>query len=954
MKKSLISILFIFFAFNVLVAKEFTITGTILDKSQEKPLKSASISVHNIRDSSVVKGDYSDKNGKFKIENLQLGGYFVKINFIGFKPFTQEVRPMGKELVDLGIITLEPDAVQMKSVEVVDNMVRAEIKGDTTEFNSKAFKTRPNAEAEELVKKIPGVQIESSGNIKAHGEDVKEVLVNGRQYFGEDPMMAMKNIPAEVIDRVQIFDKMSDQAQFTGFDDGSRFKAMNLITKGKILSYGKVYGGFGAGNLDQENFDNKYTAGGSLTLIRDQARLSILGMSNNINQQNFNFQDIIGLFGSGGRVPPGGQRIFQRYGGGSSQFIQRPSGHGPFSSFGDFFVGNLGGLTTTHAAGLNYVDQYGTNFKVNLSYFLNFVDNENEEQLNRQYYILSDTNYFYKQVSDNITKNFNQRFNGRIEWMIDSSNSILFRPNGNIQNTDFTYNQGGVNSGSLASANANIFRINDVSSVTNSDYSAYNISNETLFRHKFAKKGRTASISLNNRFNKNNGDSYLDSYTSDYIATVINDSLQQLNNSVTDGFSHSGNLVFTEPIGDSSQLSINYNADFSRNNEDKALYQYDELTGKYTYLDSSLSNFAVSNNFSQKFGLGYRLDWKEFELNATLNYQVTSFENDKTIVNPITIKRNYQNFIPFIRLSYKFSRTTDLRVHFSTNTRVPTISQLSPVVDNSNPLRINTGNPELDQEYSYNLFARFFTIFNENRNNFFLMNYFSYTDNYISNQTLITRSDTSVNGYNVMKGAQIIIPGNFGRQLTNRTFSTFSMPLDFIKSTLNFNAGFTYTETPGLVNNITNKTVNYAYTTGLDINSNISDKIDFSIGLNATINDVRNSVQKVLNTTYYNTTSFARFNWTFWQSFFLSLDFNYLYTTGYSDGYNQNLFITNFGLGNRAIYKNNFDLKFQVFDLFDQTKSISRNVTDAYFEDINSLALKRYGLLTLTYYIRPF
>jgi hypothetical protein len=945
MKRTIFSILIVFFAFNALFAKDFTLIGTIIDKSQDKPLKSASITVYSIKDSSVVKGDYSDKDGKFKIENLPMGGYYVKINFVGYKLHTEGVRPMGNELVDLGKINLEPDAVQMKQVEVVDNMIRAEIKGDTTEFNSKAFKTKPNAEAEELVKKIPGVQIESSGNIKAHGEDVKQVLVNGKQYFGEDPMMAMKNIPAEVIDRVQIFDKMSDQAEFTGFDDGSRFKAMNLVTKGNILSYGKIYGGYG--------YEDKYTAGGSLTLIKNEARLSILGMSNNINQQNFNFQDIIGLFGSGGRLPPGGNRYLQR--GGGSQFYQRPGGgHGPSSSFGDFFVGSLSGLTTTHAAGLNYVDQFGDNLKITSSYFLNYTDNKNEELLNRQYYIEGDTSYFYKQVSDNVTKNFNQRFSGRIEWKIDSLNSLLIRPNGNLQNTDYVYNQAGVNSGALVSDTSG-FRLSDANSITNSDYSAYNISNETLFRHKFETKGRTLSLSINNRFNKNNGDSYLDSYTSDYFTQIVlNDSLNQLNNSINDGYAHSGNLMYTEPIGDSSQLSLSYNADYSVNNEDKSLFRYDETTGRYNILDSTLSNFAVSNTFNQKVGLGYRFEWDKFELNATLNYQMASFENDKTINNPFIIKRNYNNLLPFVRLSYHFNKASDLRMHFSASTKIPTISQLSPVVNNSNPLQITTGNPGLGQELNYSIFTRFFTIFNENRNNFFLMTYFSYTDNYISNQTIMTRSDTVVNGYNVMNGAQLIVPANFGRQLTSRTYSTISTPLDFIKSTLNFNAGFTYTETPGLINKVSNKTQTNAYTSGLDLNSNISDKIDFSIGISATANDVTNSVQQALNNTYYNVTSFARVNWTIWNGFFVSLDLNHLYTTGYSDGYNQNLFITNFGFGNRAIYKNNFDIKFQVFDIFDKTKNISRNVTDAYFEDLRSLSLKRYGLLTVSYYIRPF
>ncbi len=222
---------------------------------------------------------------------------------------------------------------------------------------------------------------------------MKEVLVNGKQYFGDDPTMAMKNIPAEVIDKVQIFDKMSDQAEFTGFDDGSRYKAMNLVTKGTILSYGKLYGGYG--------YQDKYSVGGSLTFIRDDARLSLLGMSNNINQQNFNFQDIIGLFGSGGRVGPGGRRPPS----GSSQFIQRPiGGHGPGGSFADFFVGNFGGITTTHALGMNFVNKL-TAFWILQQAILSIIQiMKISSNLNRQYYVEGDTSYFYKQISDNLRK----------------------------------------------------------------------------------------------------------------------------------------------------------------------------------------------------------------------------------------------------------------------------------------------------------------------------------------------------------------------------------------------------------------------------------------------------------------------------------------------------------------------------------------------------------------------
>lgn len=945
MKKSIIFAIFLCLNTFNLFSKDFTLTGTIFDKTTDKPLESATVSVHSLKDSSIIKGEYTNRDGKFKIENIPMGGYFVKITYVGYKTIFENVRPMGKDLVDIGKLNLEPDAVMMKSVVVTDDMVRAEIKGDTTEFNSKAFKTQPNAQTDELVKKIPGVQIESSGNIKAHGEDVKEVLVNGKQYFGDDPTMAMKNIPADVIDKVQIFDKMGEQAQFTGIDDGSRYKAMNLITKGNLFTYGKVYAGYGS--------DDRYTSGGSLNFFKGDMRLSILGMSNNINQQNFNFQDIIGIFGQGGRM--GGPRPNFSPGMAQQIFSQRPQGFGGFSPFGNFFVGNLSGITQTHAAGVNFVNQFGTDLSVTASYFVNYTNNDNNQNLNRQYYVQGDSSFYYNQYSDNTAKNLNQRFSGRIEWKIDSLNSVIIRPNGSLQNTKYNYDQLGTNLSTLTLTNTIKDTSNTANSLTNSDYNAYNISNETLIRHRFGTPGRTISLDINNSFVNNKGNSYLDSYYSNYLAqSMLYDTLNQLNNTVRSGYTHNGNLMYTEPVTDSSQLSLSYFIERSYNNEDRALYNYNQTTQLYSILDSSLSNFADTKTTNQKVGLGYHFDYKNIDINANLNYQLTNFENNKTEVNPYLIQRKYENLLPSLRLRYSFSKTSDLRAFFNTSLTIPSVSQLSPVIDNSNPLQITTGNPDLTQQISYTLFTRYFTILNDNRSSFFIMAYYALTDNYISNQTFMTKQDTVVNGYNIVKGAQLIIPANFDKSITARTFTTYSLPIDFIKSTLNLNLGVTFSETPGKVNGIQNITDNYAYTTGIDLNSNISPEIDYSIGFNGTLNKIQNQVQRALNGNYYNITSYARLNWTIWKGFFISLDFNYLYSSGYSDGFNQDLFITNLGIGNRALYKNNFDLKFQVFDVFDKTKSISRNVTDSYFEDVQSLTLRRYGIFTLTYYLRPF
>ncbi len=944
MKKTILIVCAIFFAAIDIYSQTYSLEGTVIDKQTDKPLKSASVSVHRKRDSLLIKGDVTDKDGKFKIENIEHKNLYIKINFVGYKPLFKDVKFESEPKINLGKLYLDIDVVQMKSVQVVDDMVRAEIKNDTTEFNTKAIKTQPNAEAEELIKKIPGVQVDrQTGSVKAQGEDVKEVLVNGRQYFGDDPMMAMRNLPADVIDRVQIFDKMSDQAQFSGFDDGSRYKAMNLITKGGVLVFGKLYGGYG--------YQDKYTAGGNVNWMTNTARVSIIGMSNNVNQLNFNFQDILGIFGSGGgggsRSHGPSNQVRQRIFSTGTQFMRPPAGGGPFGSLSDFFVGNLNGLTSTHAVGINYTDLYAEQLQLNMSYFLNYTDNENDENLQRRYFIQNDNDYLYNQSTMNNTKNLNHRINGRIEWNLDSNTRLIIRPNGSIQTADSRYSLLG---NSITDLNQ---LLNNQDSKTNSEYGGYNFSNETTLMEKFDKKGRTLSLSVRNQFNKNDGDYYLNSYYNEFLQQ-FSDTLNQYNKSLRNGASHRGELTYTEPLDTNMQLSLTYEPSITNDKEDRALYKFNITEKDYNIIDSSLSNYSIAQTTNHRIGMGYRFNSTFVDFNINLNYQVSNLSNEKQKIFPYTIEKNYFNWIPRAFFNFKLSDKSSIRAHFSVSTQSPSVTQLSPVVNNSNPLQISTGNPNLNQSVNYNFFTRYFGIFNNNRSNYFLMFNISKTDNYISNITFFAPKDTIINNYNVIKGTQVSIPQNFGSAYSARSFTTLSVPVDLIKSTLNLNGGFSYTEAPGLINNLDNISKTYTYNLGFDLNSNISPEIDFSVGTSALYNLMRNNVRSTFNGEYYNIISYARINWTFWKTFFVSLDLNHRYSTGYSSGYNQDLFITNLTLGNRAIFNNNFDVRLQIFDLFDQTRSISRNITDAYFEDINSLALRRYGMLAITYYLRPF
>lgn len=944
MKKTILITIAILFAFIDVYSQNYSIEGIVIDKQTDKPLKSASVSVHRKRDSLLLKGDVTDKDGKFKIENIEHKNIYIKINFVGYKPLYKDVKFENESKINIEKLYLDLDFVQMKSVQVVDDMVRAEIKNDTTEFNTKAIKTQPNAEAEELIKKIPGVQVDrQTGSVKAQGEDVKEVLVNGRQYFGDDPMMAMRNLPADVIDRVQIFDKMSDQAQFSGFDDGSRYKAMNLITKGGTLLFGKLYGGYG--------YQDKYTAGGNVNIMTSTSRLSVIAMSNNVNQLNFNFQDILGIFGSGSSSGGGGHRpsnqVRQRIFSTGSQFMRPPSGGGPFGSLSDFFVGNLNGLTTTHAVGANYTDIYAQQLQVNFSYFVNYTDNENDEELWRQYFIKTDTNSLYNQSTMNNTKNLNHRINGRVEWNLDSNSRLIIRPNGSIQSADSRYSLLG------KSITDTDLLLNNQDSRTSSEYGGYNFSNETVFMQRFANKARTISLSIRNQFNKNDGDYYLNSFYNE-ISKQFSDTLNQYNNSLRNGATHRGEFTYTEPLDTNMQLSLTYEPSITYDNEDRSLYKFNIIENNYSIVDSSLSNYSIAETSTHRLGLGYRLNSKFVDFNFNLNYQISNLTNEKQKIYPYTIEKNYYNFIPRAFFNFKLSDKSSIRAHFSISTQSPSVTQLSPVVNNSNPLQIITGNPNLNQQVVYNFFTRYFGIFNNNRSNYFLMFNISRTNDYISNITFFANKDTIINNYKVIKGTQVSTPQNFGVSYTARSFTTLSVPIDFIKSTLNTNGGFSYTEAPGKINGVDNLSKTYSYNLGFDLNSNISPEIDFSVGTSALYNVMRNNVRNTFNGEYYNLISYARINWTFWNSFFVSFDLNHRYSTGYSSGYNQDLFITNVTLGNRAIYNNNFDVRLQIFDLLDQTKSISRNITDAYFEDINSLTLRRYGMLAVTYYLRPF
>ena len=505
--RTFISIVFLLVA-QIAFTQEFRISGILLNADDQQPLVGATVKLISLQDSSQFKYTASGMAGDFEFTKLNKGSYMLDISYVGFERHRQTVSAGGKT-ENLGKIIIHPSLTNLKEVDISGTAIRAEQKGDTTQYNSSAFKVSQDATTEDLIKKMPGITIEN-GTVKAHGEDVKKVLVDGKQFFGDDPSVTLKNLPAEVVDKIQVFDKLSDQAAWTGFDDGNSKKTINIVTKnGKNTGqFGKFSAGYGT--------DDRYMLGANINFFKGARRITLLGMSNNVNQQNFSADDVLGSTG-GGR----GQGGPMRRGGGG----------------GGFQAGPQSGIFSTNALGFNYTNVWGTKLTLNASYFWNNGTSNNNTITNRQYVLGGDANQYYNELSQSKTINTNHRVNMRIEYSLDTNNSFILTPRLSLQDNNSTSFLDGKTSSLPEFILSNL--VNSTLNNNKSNGIGYNFNNDLLYRHRFAKKGRTISINASTGVNNRNRDNYVNSLSVNYLQVHgnANDTMDQKANSLTNGLS---------------------------------------------------------------------------------------------------------------------------------------------------------------------------------------------------------------------------------------------------------------------------------------------------------------------------------------------------------------------------------------------------------------------------------
>lgn len=916
MLKVLLTPLFIFVFTALSFAQSNQIMGKVTDMNSAKAMQGATVQLLLQADSVVLQTKVSDAQGNFIFNNVPNNSFIVTISSLDYQQLVSFVT-LNNNSKDLGTLKLMQQGKDLEAVVIVGRAPAATQIGDTTQLSASQYKVNPDATTEDLLKKMPGITVDKNGTVTAQGEAVKKVTVDGKDFFGDDASAALKNLPSSVVDKIQVFDRLSDQAQLTGIDDGNSVKSINIVTKSGIKNgqFGRIYAGYGT--------DERYSAGGNMSLFKGDRRISFVANFNNINQQNFGSQDLLGLTGSSG----GGGG----YGGGG----------------GDFIVGQSNGISQTNALGINYSDKFGKKVELSGSYFFNNSNNNNQSLTTTQ--TIAD-NQFNKQNSFSETENTNHRLNLKLDYKLDSNNFISIRPRLSIQNNN-----------SMSSSTVNTYKnladsINNSTSQRTNDRSAINFSNEINYRHSFAKKGRSVNFSLNNSYNKNTGNSFIDANYRFYTSLgAFSDSAQnQFFDNFSDGTSYRWRFAYTEPISKNSIVQLSYNYTKQKNSSDQKAYNYGGV--KYDQFDTTFSNKFDNNILTNNVGLSYR--WskgRDAMLSFGVDYETSQLESQRVFPGLSNVNQTFSNFLPYGMYRKKISKSSNIRLFYRARNNFPSVTQLQDVVNLNNPLRVSAGNPFLKQAYTNFLGGRYTYTNTKTSNSLFANIFLSTTSNYISNAVYIAKADSIIQqGIELKRGSQFTMPVNLDGNKSIRSYLTYSTPLKFIKTTLNLNAGLNYSRLPGLVNYQNTITNNYNYNLGAVFASNISEYVDFNLSYVANFNNAKSNSAISRNNKYVNQSTGLQLNLLSKTGWFAQNSINNENNSGLSSGFNQNYWLWNAAIGRKFLKNNAGELKLSVFDLLKQNQSITRDVTETYIQDSQSTVLQQYFMLTFTYSLKNF
>lgn len=882
-----------------LQAQKSSIDGQVIDSAYQKPLSSANVVLRDNLDS-LISATISDQEGKFIIKGLSKGNYRLRISFLGFKPFIKNIS-LDNNYVSLGKILLVEDPTDLDTVSVTAEADAVVLKTDTVEFNASAYKTTDEASLGELLKKMPGIEVEE-GKVKTQGKEIVKIIVDGKPFFDGGPQSALENIPASMVKKIQIIDEKSKEAQFTGHDDGERTKVINIVTKPE-----KKRGYFGRSSATYSH-PSRYNLNGNINFLRKEDRFSLTGSYNNLGASSG--QNYVTMNGVEVQIPN------------LNQFQQ-------------------GGISESRSLSGYYYTKPNEKLEVTFSARINNSENSTSRDISRQFLQTADEGRIYNEQSENSSASNGQSGSLRVIYTPSKRDNISFNQSFNTSTSTSFSNLTGITL-------LNDELLNSTENLNYSNAASEGWSNSITWQHKFIKKGRTLSIKTTNARSSGNG---IDSVRSENIFASgdIGDQIfDQISDPDNSNRKHSAEISYTEPLAEKSSLRLAYTGNLNIIENQRLLLDFNEVDNAYTDLDPQRSSDYELNNISHKLSSSVGFKLSDYNVSTSLSYQQQSIENIQVYPNQIDTKNSFNGLLPYlsIRKSDKSGKQSSLS--FRRSMRAPSATQLQDVLDNRNPLFLRKGNPELNASFSNSISLNHLDYNEKTLSYAQISGSLSFTDNSIVNSTLVGDDSNSPENISLPVGARLTRPVNLAGRMSANLRVGLSKPLKGKKLNLGVTGSIAYNRNPQLLNEISQLTKSTNYGFSLRLNSNFNDKLDLAISANPSYSIVNNTNREQKDRKFFTLSNSFRATWKFLDGFSVNTSVSNR-VQGRIEGISgTSLWIWNMSLSKKLL-KKKLDFRISATDILRQNALINRNVTAEYIQNSETNVLRQILRFSLSY-----
>ncbi|TDN87132.1 carboxypeptidase family protein [Salegentibacter sp. 24] len=899
----------LFFAGN-LTAQNFEINGKVTGP-QGEPLESATVYLEKPADSSLVTYTISNNSGEFQLSGeSDIQALNLLISYAGFKTYMRRIQ-IDKQVM-LDAIQMQMADNSLDEITITSSRAPVSIKKDTLEFNAASFKTRKDANLEELLKELPGVEVATDGSITVNGTPVSQIKVNGKAFFGDDPKIATKNLPKELINKIQVVDSKTKSEEFTGKEGDAENKTINItIDEDKNRGFfSRLTAGGGT--------DDRYELSGIGNYFKNDMRISVLASSNNINSTGFSFDEIYDAMGR------------------NAYSITRSRG-GNFSINGNSF-GTGNGITESDNAGFSFVNEWPQETELSSNYFYSNADNRTESRTQREN-ILPDRRFFnYSESSSNRVNN-NHRFSLGFEVQPDTLTRISVRPNINTNNGRFS---------SLSfteSVEADGTPINTALTNNYSEVHSVNFSNRLNFTRKFGKNGGYYSLGFNNQNNVYSQDNNFFSEREIYneqgalVSTDVQDQFISEEN-IDNNYGFDINTRF--PITKELMLDVSYDFEKVNGRNERLVYDANE-EGDYVFLVDELSNEFVSESFIHRPSLGVAYNGEKLRASLSGGFQSIRLKNED-VFTETAIDNTYENVFADAYFRYSLAQGKAIYFNYNNSWNAPSLNQLQPVTNTVNPLNIITGNPDLRPALRHRFYLNFNNYDFKTRSGFYAYLGGNFTDDQVVTRSTVGEDLVRTTTYTNVDGAY----NYFGGGSIDKTFELEKESSIKIRGgvygNFNKNIGFTNGQ------RFNSKTLNV--TPNLGVEYNFRDLVTIEPFYSVEFVDAQYSFNN--REEKYQNENISLAITSFWpEKFVIGSDIAYQSIGNASPGFENSFYLWNASLG-YEILGDNGTIKVKVFDLLDQNIATRRFTGDDFIQDTQELVLEQYFMLSFTYKISKF